>query len=370
MLVHDGADLANALLEDAVRRGVGHHERRQFVAVLVRLGAQVGQIDVAVGVARHDNHLQPGHGGARRVRPVRRGRDEDDRAPDIAAVAVIGANRQQAGKLSLGARIRLQRHGVESGDAAQSLFELTEDLRVALDLRRRRKRMDARELGPRHRDHLRRRVELHRARAERDHGRVQPHVLALERADVPHHLRLGVVGVEDRMRQIRGCAPEPRRDGRRRAVGDRDRRRGLAHRLGKHSHDILGIAVGDGFVEGNPDAGRRVAKVDAASFGKPAHRGRVATLDPQRVEVGRVRLVIAERRQRALDSVRRSHGSARRSRGVQRGHGRPRTSRRCWPGAPARYRCSTSPSRAGCAARASGAPCGRPGGHGHRSTAR
>ena len=44
-----------------------------------------------------------------------------------------------------------------------------------------------------------------------------------------------------------------------------------------------------------------------------------------------------------------------------RARGRPRTSPRCSPAAPARCRCSRSPSRGGCAARASAAPCGRRG---------
>ena len=54
-------------------------------------------------------------------------------------------------------------------------------------------------------------VQLHRAGAERDHRRVEADVLALEPADVAHHLRFGVMRVEDRMRQVGDVALQRRR---------------------------------------------------------------------------------------------------------------------------------------------------------------
>ncbi len=54
--------------------------------------------------------LQPGHRRARRVGAVRRRRDQHDVALGIAAIAVVGADRHQAGELSLRAGVRLQRH--------------------------------------------------------------------------------------------------------------------------------------------------------------------------------------------------------------------------------------------------------------------
>jgi len=43
--VHDFADFADAGLEYAVRRGIGAHDGREVVAVLLCLGLQVGQIE-------------------------------------------------------------------------------------------------------------------------------------------------------------------------------------------------------------------------------------------------------------------------------------------------------------------------------------
>ena len=51
VLVDDAADLADRLLEDAVGRGVGDHERAEGRRVLLGLRPQVGDVDVAVRVA-------------------------------------------------------------------------------------------------------------------------------------------------------------------------------------------------------------------------------------------------------------------------------------------------------------------------------
>ena len=59
--------------------------------------------------------------------------------------------------------------------------------------------MDGRELGPRHRLHLGGGVELHGARAQRDHGPVERHVVVGQPAQVAQHLGLGAVGVEHRV---------------------------------------------------------------------------------------------------------------------------------------------------------------------------
>src|SRR5207245_9918453 len=76
VLVDDLADLADRLLEDAVRRRVRDHERAQVVGVRLRLRLQVFHVDVAPRVARYRHHLEPGHGRARRVGAVGRHGDE------------------------------------------------------------------------------------------------------------------------------------------------------------------------------------------------------------------------------------------------------------------------------------------------------
>ena len=72
--------------------------------------------------------------------------------------------------------------------------------------------MDVRELGPGDRDHLARRVQLHRARAERDHRAVEGEVLVGEAAQVAQHRGLAVVAVEDRVREERRAPPQTARE--------------------------------------------------------------------------------------------------------------------------------------------------------------
>ena len=59
--MHDLAQLANALLKHAVRGGVGDHGCGQCIARGIGLGAQVVEVDVAVGVAGHHHHRHAGH---------------------------------------------------------------------------------------------------------------------------------------------------------------------------------------------------------------------------------------------------------------------------------------------------------------------
>ena len=64
--------------------------------------------------------------------------------------------------------------------------------------------MNLRELGPRDGNHFRGSVELHGARSEGNHGVGQGKILGFKVVDVPEHLSLGVVGVEDGVGQVRG----------------------------------------------------------------------------------------------------------------------------------------------------------------------
>ena len=224
MLVNHRADVPDVLFEHAVRRGVGHHQRRQLVAMLPRLGAQVLEVDVALAVARRHHHPQPRHRRARRVGAVRRRRNQDDVALALAGGLLVGADGHQAGELALSAGVGLQRHGREPGDPAERLFQLAEHLRVSLGLLARHEGMDARELRPGNRQHLGGGVQLHRARAERDHRRVEADVLPLEPADVAHHLGFRMMRVEDRMGQVLARSDQRRRRFQREGRAAADRR--------------------------------------------------------------------------------------------------------------------------------------------------
>ena len=112
---------------------------------------------------------------------------------------------------------------------------------------------------------------------------------------------------------------------------------------------------------------RGVPEVDARRERPLAqHRATAAghsRLDAQRVEVRVVHLREAQRREAAARGCRASAWTRAGDRLQTRAaRGTRRRSPPCSAAAPAPCRCSTSPSRAGCAARASAAPCGTPDG--------
>ena len=84
VLVHDGADLADRLFVDAVRRRIGHHQRGQVVAMGLGLGPQVRDVHVPARVGGDDDHVHSGHDRAGRIGAVRRAGDEHHRAVRLA----------------------------------------------------------------------------------------------------------------------------------------------------------------------------------------------------------------------------------------------------------------------------------------------
>ena len=80
MAMHDVADFADVLLEHAVRRGIGDHDRREPIGVLRRLGLEIVDVDVAARIAGHHHDLHAGHVGGGRIGAVRGGGDQADRA--------------------------------------------------------------------------------------------------------------------------------------------------------------------------------------------------------------------------------------------------------------------------------------------------
>ena len=78
VFVDDRADFLDVVLEYSMSRRVGDHQTRQVIAMLRGLLPQIGDIHVAI--RRRGDHDDPhaGHGGARRIRPMRRRGDEHD----------------------------------------------------------------------------------------------------------------------------------------------------------------------------------------------------------------------------------------------------------------------------------------------------
>ena len=159
----------------------------ELVCVRLELGLEVGDLDVASLVAGHHHHVDAGHGRAGGVGAVGRGRDQADPAMVVASAGVVGLDGQQAGQLALGAGVGLQRHRVVAGDLGQPALQLGDELAVADGLVAGRERVDRSELGPGHRDHLGGGVQLHGARAQRDHGAVQGQVAVGQAAQVAQH---------------------------------------------------------------------------------------------------------------------------------------------------------------------------------------
>ncbi len=152
-------------LSNKPERGwVGDHDRGR-----PRPEGRSERVEVHAAVRRRRDRDRPvaGHGRRRGIRPVRAVRHEHLVALEIAALAVIGPDHQDAGELALGPCGRLERDRAHPGDLGQRLLELPQQLERALgDLvgRHRVELGEARQAG---RPLVELRVELHRARPER-----------------------------------------------------------------------------------------------------------------------------------------------------------------------------------------------------------
>ena len=141
MAMHDVADLADLLLEHAMGRGIGDHDRGERLRMRVGLGAQIVDVDIAAGVAGDHHDVHADHRGRRRIGAVRGGGDQADLAVALAARGMVAADRQQPGIFALRAGIRLQRDRVIAGDVAQPFLQPREQRVIARGLLARRERM-------------------------------------------------------------------------------------------------------------------------------------------------------------------------------------------------------------------------------------
>ena len=148
----------------------------------------------------------PGHRRAGRVGAMRRGRDQANIAMRLAARRMPAADRQQAGIFALRSGIRLQRNRRESGQFPQPLGQPLDQHAKPVGLILRRKRVHVGKSRQRNRDHLGGRVQLHRARSQRDHRTIQRDVLVFQPFQIAEHLVLGMIPVEHRLRQQRAGA--------------------------------------------------------------------------------------------------------------------------------------------------------------------
>ena len=169
------------------------------------------------------------------------------------------------------------RHRVVPGDLGQPALQVADQLGVPGGLPGRRERVQVGELRPGHRLHLGGRVQLHRARAERDHRPVQRDVEVGQAAQVAQHGRLAAVLVEDRV----GEEPRASGPGRPGSTGpDSASSPGTvapACPAGQHRGHLQQLGVGGGLVAGDAD---RVRRRPGAGCSRPARARSTAAAAP------------------------------------------------------------------------------------------
>ena len=130
VIVNDLTGLAHCFLEHAVGGRVGDHDCRQIGGVLLGLGLEILQINVAVRRRLHHDNVITHHMRRGRIGAMRRGRDQTDVAMALATRGVVGADRQQAGELPLGAGVGLQ---ASRGHACDLFGDRVFDLNSGID---------------------------------------------------------------------------------------------------------------------------------------------------------------------------------------------------------------------------------------------
>ena len=159
-LMDQARDLGDLGFEDAVRRGVGQHDRGQAIAVLGQRGLEVLDVDGAVGSGGNRFHGQARAGRGGGIGAVGARGNEAQVAPVLACLLQVVLDGQQPGQLALGARGRLEAHPVISGQGRQTLRELGEQESPTVSLGGWRIGMNAGQLGGEPECGLHGRIEL------------------------------------------------------------------------------------------------------------------------------------------------------------------------------------------------------------------
>ena len=192
----------DALLENAERRGIGDHERRD---IAIDDLPQLLDIDLAARVRANIFHFVAGDHRGGRIGAVRRIRDQNFLAR-IALALQISANQEQPGQFTLRAGAGLECHRVHAGDFEQAVLQDLENFQAAL------RKLDGLigMLGGdavQTRDVLvHARVVLHGAGAERIHAEVDREIPSGEAREVADHLDFTDFGEAGYFRRER-CAP-------------------------------------------------------------------------------------------------------------------------------------------------------------------
>jgi len=122
-------DQPHAAFEQPQRAGVRDHE---YGDLIVKLRAQVVEIDEALSGALHGDRFEPGHAGARGVRAVSAIGGQNSGAL-LALVAKVSRGRQQRGELSVSPSRRLERDCRQAGDLSQDFLHFKEQREQPLE---------------------------------------------------------------------------------------------------------------------------------------------------------------------------------------------------------------------------------------------
>ncbi|KAI6753363.1 hypothetical protein HG531_005532 [Fusarium graminearum] len=203
VLVNKIADLLNLGLKDTKGGGVGNHDSSELISVLDTLGLEILNVQVtSLAVTLDGDDLHASHSGRGRVGTVGRNGDQANLSLLARASLVVGLYAAKTGKLTLSTRVGLQSCSVHTSDLGQVLGEGADKGLVTGSLLDRGEGVDVVDTGVGNGEHLGGGVELHGARAQRDHGVYERDILRLEVVDVSEKLGLGVVLVEDRLLEI------------------------------------------------------------------------------------------------------------------------------------------------------------------------
>ena len=182
--------------------------------MLFTLGFEVNHVDVALRIAGGDHHLHAHHLRAGRVGAVCARWNDANVAMALALGLVKSLDDQETCVFTLRARVGLQADACIAGGLAQPLAQLLIKQGVALELISRSKGVHVGKLGPGNWNHLAGGIELHGARAQRNHASVERQIFVAQLANVTQHAGFGVVAIEDWMcEECAGTAQASRNEG-------------------------------------------------------------------------------------------------------------------------------------------------------------
>ena len=183
--VHDARDRLDLAFEHPERGGIGEHDARGLRPH--RLHQRI-EVDIALGIDRDLFDRAAAHGGGRGIGAMRRRRDDDLVAGQVAPRPMIGADHGDAGELAVRTGHRAERHRRHAGDLLQHVLQLEHATEEALSDRRRCKRMATEELRQHRVLVTGLGVVLHRAGTERVEVRVDREVQLREAREMAHRI--------------------------------------------------------------------------------------------------------------------------------------------------------------------------------------